>query len=227
MPGFSATLDRALHLNSVYDPKVNRPEATVSSITTDLLSRAQASDQAAWDYLVDLYGPLAYQWCRQHGLGPQHASEVAREVFESASGNLSSFRQAPGVTFLEWLRTITDGKLREFWSYRKPDVLVDRDAQKAEGISAALGGSSESDDEVRVLFMRILEFARNRFDPAHWHIFWRVFVQQQNPAEVAVNLGIERHKVYVIKSRVLKTLREVFDDEFNAENQRDDGGRYE
>ena len=60
------------------DPNANRLEATVSSITTDLLSRAQANDKPAWDHLVDLYGPLVYQWCRQRGLEAQDASDVAQ-----------------------------------------------------------------------------------------------------------------------------------------------------
>ena len=43
-----------------------------------LLARIAAKDPAAWQTLVDLYGPLVLYWIRRQGLSEHDAAEAAQ-----------------------------------------------------------------------------------------------------------------------------------------------------
>lgn len=197
------------------DPNVSHFEHTVSSITSTLLARARARDQAAWDRVVDLYGPLVYHWCRGAKLTADDARDVSQEVFIAVSRNLNRFRRKEEKdTFLGWLHTITDNKIRDFWRRNNKEPAA-KGGSTAQAILRNTSGdpldSCESVvPEFRELYVRIAGFVRHRVSDIHWEVFWRVTVQEEPASDVAELLGLERHNVYKIKSRVLRMLREEF-----------------
>jgi hypothetical protein len=52
--------------------------AAASPGTPELVARAGAGDQGAWDQLVDRYGGLVWAVAREHGLGPADAGVVSQ-----------------------------------------------------------------------------------------------------------------------------------------------------
>src|SRR5262245_17806592 len=88
-------------------------ERSQSAATSpSLLSRARASDAAAWRRLVELYSPLVYHWCRQSGLNNHDAADLMQEVFQSVFKALESFDRGKPGAFRAWLWTITRNKIR-------------------------------------------------------------------------------------------------------------------
>ena len=66
------------HMNS-RDLSLESGEGEHASTATsrNLIDRVKSGDEAAWDRLVDLYGPLIYRWCRRWDLPDQ---EIARPM---------------------------------------------------------------------------------------------------------------------------------------------------
>jgi RNA polymerase sigma-70 factor (ECF subfamily) len=201
----------------VTDPAVveNGPSAETS---VSLLERIRARDQAAWSRFVRLYGPIIYGWCLRAGLRPEDAADIGQEVFTAVARGIGGFRyDRPGDTFRGWLFTITRNKLRDWFSSRGGTGIGGSDAQRrlAETLAAEPNVESASGDkvdpsEVKGLYRRAIELVRSEFESRTWEAFWRTFVDGQAPADVALDLGIRPNAVYLARSRILRRLREEF-----------------
>lgn len=191
------------------DPNVNEVEETVSTVATSLLNRARADDQDSWNLLVEWHAPLVYGWCRHRGLNADEALDVGQEVFVAVAKNLQQFRRQHNYgTFRGWLRTITENKIRDHWrrNARQPiaagelELVATTDEQSSQQ-------SARSDD--KSVFVQILQHARDRVSKLHWDVFWEITVEEKPPADVAAKYAMERHNVYMIKSRMLRLLRDI------------------
>jgi RNA polymerase sigma-70 factor (ECF subfamily) len=189
------------------------PDEGQSATSSSLLQRVKAQDQQAWERLVTLYSPLVYRWCRKAGLQEADAADVGQEVFVSVARAILGFRHdQAGNTFRGWLRTITQNKLRDH-------------ARKLRGPIAPAGGDllgemlqmipadvvTEPDDEAEdtsFLYRRALEVIGVEFEARSRQAFWRVAVEGQHPQVVAADLGMTINAVYLVKSRILRRLRE-------------------
>ena len=177
--------------------------------STSLLQRARACDASAWNRLVNLYTPLIYRWCRRAGLQAADAADVGQEVFRAVARKLSNFRRSqPGDSFRAWLRTITVNKVRDHARH------LPKERTGLLSMFAAPDPADEQTDteEKQLLYARALEQIRSDFEPRTWQAFWRVAVDSQYAAHVAADLGMSCNSVYLAKSRVLRKLREEFED---------------
>jgi DNA-directed RNA polymerase specialized sigma24 family protein len=68
-------------------------QAAVSVGTFELVARASAGDQGAWDQLVERYGGLVWAVARAHGLGGNDASEVSQVTWLLLTQHLGALRQ--------------------------------------------------------------------------------------------------------------------------------------
>jgi DNA-directed RNA polymerase specialized sigma24 family protein len=67
--------------------------AAASAGTSELVARASAGEQGAWDQLVDRYGGLVWAVARAHGLGRDDASEVSQVTWLLLTQHLDTLRQ--------------------------------------------------------------------------------------------------------------------------------------
>jgi len=72
------------------------------------------------------------------------------------------------------------------------------------------------DDEASESHLRdqAREMVRAQFEDRTWQAFWRVGARGDKPADVAEDLGMSVGAVYMAKSRVLRSVREMFDELF-------------
>ncbi len=196
------------------DPRVDPGNGSASaSVASSLLVRLRDRNDAAWQRLTGLFGPVVYSWCRRQGLQPEDAADVQQEVFCAVARTIAQFRRdRPGDSFRGWLWTITRNKLRDHWRRRQaqPEAAGGTTAQQrllqlaeAESANSAPDAGAEGS-----LFRRVLELIRAEFEERTWQAFWSVAVEEQTPAEVAAALGMSTGAVYVAKSRVLRRLRD-------------------
>ncbi len=189
-------------------------EETMSSIATSLLERACRQDEDSWRLLVEFHAPLVYSWCRMKGLDAETARDVGQEVFIAVSRNLQRFdRKSPGGTLRGWIRSITKNKILDHWH------KINAQPQ-AVGGSELLGilrdfpesdeSSLENDATEKSVLVQVLNYAKEHIQPIHWTVFWQLAVEEKSASEVADLNGLERAHVYVIKSRVLRQLRNMF-----------------
>ncbi len=189
--------------------------ADPSSITSSLLRRVKVQQPEAWRQLVRLFGPVVYGWCRQSGIQPADAADVAQETFRAVSAGVEKFRrQQPGDSFRGWLWTITRNKIRDHFRHRRDHPAAEGgtnaqqqwaqipDAPPPSTITGRQSGSSQS------LTHQGLKLIRGEFEDRTWQAFWRTTVDHQPAAEVADELGMTRAAVYKAKSRVMRRIRQ-------------------
>lgn len=189
------------------------------STSTSLLDRAKARDSDAWCVLVDLYGPVVYQWCRRWGLSADDSQEVVQEVFRAVASALAQYRRdRPDATFRGWLWAIARHEAHRHVARRqnRPAVvggsqLLARLAQVPEREP-----QEESDAEAvgqrRGLIDRALGIIRRDFQERTWQAFWRTAMEGESAGDAGRALGMTSRAVRQAKHRVVRRLREEFRD---------------
>lgn len=182
--------------------------------SVSLVQRVQANDAVAWQRLVELYSPLVYTWCRQHGLSSHDAADVLQEVFRAVHRTVGKFRrERPSDSFRGWLWTITRNKVRDHFralanrpnpaggtdAHMRFAELPEEEPPTDPSIAAGDGQSSP--------FYGAMELVRAEFEDKTWKAFWQVTVEEKTTADVAESLGITVNAVRLAKSRVLRRLR--------------------
>ena len=187
--------------------------ADPSTISSGLLNDVRNRDGEAWGRFVNLYGPLAYRWCRESGLQPQDAADIVQDVFCAVLTGIGKFqRTKTGGTFRGWLRTITNNKIRDAArrQRRQPHALGPVEPPGSD--DAALEQQREEDcgddDEALGVVSRALTSIRDDFTPRTWHAFYRSAVNGHSASEIAADLGMTAKAVRQAKYRVLLRLRE-------------------
>ncbi len=191
-------------------------DSQATSLT--LLQRAQARQPAAWERLVDLYAPLVLHWCRKSGLGDADAADVFQEVFRSVSEHLLEFRRdRAGDSFRGWLRTITRNKVLDHHRrrQRQPAASGGSDAQRLL-LEVPDETGAETDETENALLTRqlhqALDLIRPEVEEKTWTAFWMVQMDNREPREVAIELGMTPAAVRKARYRVLDRLREELGD---------------
>lgn len=187
-------------------------DAEHPTLSTHFLMGIRAMDPAAWQRLVEVFGPVVYRWCRASNVPERDAADVVQDVFATVAKGLENFqRQKESGSFRSWLATITRSRTIDYF-------------RQAAGREAATGGTDalqalhqhaeQLDSTVTtegvegILSRRLLQTVEAEFESVTWQAFWSTTIDHQKAGDVAEELGISRASVYQAKSRVLKRLRE-------------------
>jgi RNA polymerase sigma-70 factor (ECF subfamily) len=177
--------------------------------------RVRAQEQTAWDRLVHLYAPVVCAWCRRAGLQEADALDVGQEVFETVWRHIQTFRRdRPGDTFRGWLRTIVRHKIVD---HRRRRLEVLRGKNDSDALTYEQPPLPEPEDnpdeaESSLLCRRALALIQSEFEEKTWRAFEAVVMNDQKPADAAAALHMSVNAVYLARSRILKRLREEFED---------------
>lgn len=194
-----------------------------SSFTSmTLLDKARQRDEAAWELIVKLYAPLVYRWCKRTGMGYHDIENLSQEVFTLAYRKLDRFqKESDSDSFRGWLYTLVRNK-RIDWLRKNKDecdviggsqvlIMQQQIPDSSWEDSEELEGSEQEDV---FLFNQAVQLIRQEFGPRDQRIIEALLCENQDPREVAVQLGISRNSIYIVKSRVMRRLREEFSDLF-------------
>jgi RNA polymerase sigma-70 factor, ECF subfamily len=195
---------------STNDPVSNLPSSTALS----LLDRVRAQDQDAWRRLVQVYGPLVYQWCRRWQLSPEDTADIFQEVFQGVAAQIGSFRKdRPGDTFRGWLWGITRHKVMDhFRRQGRGDVAEGGSDAQRRLLELPEPPDDSSSPPVDNPVQRALDQIRPEFEDRTWSAFWRCTVEGHVTKDIAADLGVTPDAVRMAKSRVLRRLRQELAD---------------
>lgn len=178
-----------------------------------LLLRIQdRTDRASWQTFVDVYGPLVHRYGRACGLQDADAAEVMQEVLLRVSTAIDKFAYDPRQgRFRDWLYTVTRNTLIIFQKKKAREVQASGSTDQADRLSHV--ASAEQDSLwTEAYHQHILQTALTRIQPHFeeptWRAFELVWLQDRSPEEVARATGQTADWVHMVKSRVLKRLRE-------------------
>jgi len=197
---------------------VGKTPCESSSTSTSLLQRVKAREPDGWRRLVDLYGPLVYEWCRRTGVRSEDAADVFQEVFTSVFTHIGSFRRdCPGQSFRAWLWRITRNKVHDHFRKLRFEAVAcggtDAQAKLAEAPDPPPGCMpiEQPDDDNRIEF-RALELIQATVEERSWRAFWALVVEDRKATDVAQELEMNHRAVFEAKYRVLRRLRQELRD---------------
>jgi RNA polymerase sigma-70 factor (ECF subfamily) len=177
-----------------------------------LLQIRDAANASAWEQFVEIYTPLIYGFCRQHGLQDADAADVSQEVMRAVARSIGHFDYDPQRgRFRTWLLTVTRNKLRSFLARQKREPYSNGEMATLQSLEAQPSEEDESDWDTayhRRLFEAAAEQVRPEVRDSTWQAFWQTAWQDRDGAAVAQTLGMSVGAVYIAKSRVLARLRE-------------------
>lgn len=180
-----------------------------------LLERLQAVPvpAAAWEDFVRVYGPPVHRWCREQGLQPADAADVAQDVLVRFWRQSARFRYDPRATFRGYLRTIVRGAVADWYTdhYRRlPEaerrLPFDHLARIPARDDLAARLEEAFDTELASVAMRDV---RERVQPHTWQAFYRQVIDRCPGVEVAAELGVDVNVVYVARHKVMRMIRET------------------
>lgn len=175
-----------------------------------LLERVRdATDEASWRRLVELYTPWLRGWLRRYHLTDADADDFVQEVLIVVAREVRDFEHGdrPGA-FRRWLRAILIHRLQGYWRQQRTrppagpiDVLtlLEDPTNELERL-----WDREHDDHVT---RRLLEMIEPDFAPPTWQAFRRQVIDDRCANDVAAELGITPNAALIAKSRVLRRLR--------------------
>lgn len=179
-----------------------------------LLQNAGNGSVEAWSELDALYRPFVHRWYRSQNLGVADADDLTQEVMTALYQELPNFRHSGNTgAFRTWLRGICFHRLL---SYRRTQATRGQAIggsdfyQQVQSVSETdplIAGWDREHDQalLRYLFSIIApQFAQETLGA-----FKRFTLEGVHVADVAAEYGISVGAVYVVRSRVLRRLREA------------------
>jgi RNA polymerase sigma-70 factor (ECF subfamily) len=124
---------------------------------------------------------------------------------------MPQFRYDPGRSFRAWLKTVTLNKWREGLRRRGETLQHLSDSEVPDPNSTDAAAIFEETEYRQRLLHRATQLVQVDFEPATRKAFWEYAVAGRPAAEVAAELNVAVHSVYLAKSRVLRRLREELD----------------
>ena len=104
-------------------------------VNVDLVRRARAGDQAAWDEIVERFAPLVWGICMRHRLSPADADDVGQSLWLGLLEHLGSLREPAALA--GWIATTTRREcLKVHDGARRRQVPVDPAAAADEVLGA-------------------------------------------------------------------------------------------
>lgn len=182
------------------------PEWPKTRVT--LLGRlGDPQDKNAWDEFVALYGPSIFNFARRRLPQDEDAADVMQEVLSAV---LKGTYQRPKGRFQKWLLTILLNEIRDFHTARARRGQMLAESRLALRLEDEAASAEEEWEKERRqhLFHAAADRIRERSNPVHWDIFVRTALENQTGQAVAREFGLTVSNIYVIKSRMLKEIKE-------------------
>ncbi len=178
-----------------------------------LLQRAGSGASGAWAELDHLYRPFVRDWFRSQGVVPSDADDLTQDVLTALFKELPEFQHSGRTgAFRSWLRTICLNRLlghRRTQATRGQPTGGTEFHNQIQAIAADDPLIADWDREHEQAILRYLfGLVESQFEPETLAVFRRLSLEGISTAEVATEFGMTTGAVYVVRSRVLRRLRE-------------------
>ena len=181
-----------------------------------LIQNLGDSDSDRWHEFDQIYRPLISNWLRRYAIQANDAEDISQEVMTTVATRIDDFDHNGRVgAFRNWLRTITVNVSRRYFekANRRP-----RPAGSDSAFQEMLGQLEDPHSNLSSEFNRehdqyvlagLLNAVSSQFQPETIKTFRLHVLEGVSANDVADRLGTTAHSVYMAKSRVLRSLREI------------------
>ena len=146
--------------------------------------------------------------------GPRRQAAEARPIDTVCP----THHDRPGDTFRGWLWMITRNKIRDHHraSVKVFEAKGGTDAQRRlmelPESEPHVQDTTSGIDKSKNLFLARLESVRAEFEQRTWDAFWRATIEEESTKDIAAELDMTVNAVRKAKCRVLRRLRDEFDE---------------
>lgn len=189
---------------------MKRPETGPVTSPSLLLRIRNPDDEDSWQRFDSVYSPVIRSYCRRRGIQAMDIDDIAQEVMSSVAKAIQNFEYQPKKgKFRGWLATVTANKLRNFAN--KSTIQQEQFVEYVD----QLANAPDSDSQWTELFMQQVfkaasDQVRQEVEDKTWQCFQQTWIDGLPAADVAQQLDLPIHTVYVNKSRVLKRMENEF-----------------
>ena len=177
------------------------------------------NDQESWTDFFETYRRLIYRRARQANLSEQDAEEVVQETALAVLKKMHSFKYDPAIaSFKTWLfqivrcriadqfrRRARGGNVVEPWPNEDPNVSSLEEIADPASLQPDAAWEAEWEQN---LVAAAVERLRNKVKPEHFQVYEYLVLQGHSPAETAAHLRTNQARLYWIKHRVGRQLRQ-------------------
>lgn len=185
-----------------------------------LLARlSDGSDPAAWREFCDRYGELIRSFARRQDLQPADCDDVVQDVLMGLSKAMPGFRyDRSRGKFRSYLKTFVMRAIYRRFRQKPPGGRQLSIEQVAEVAAEAPQVESTWEEEWREYHLRqAMRTIDVEFNRVERDAFDAYVVDGRDASETAEAFGISVERVYQAKSRILKRLGELVEQQVNEE----------
>ena len=185
------------------------------TISSTLLTGALSANPNAWVMIVTRYSPKIMTWMLLAGVDSSDAPDLLQDVWRSVLMSLKNFRrEKPDDTFRGWLRTIAQRRIADYFESRsqQPRNLPLAQLESLQSQNLLTDEIAANVSERVTLLQKYMQQVESEVKPNTWLVFQMHVIEEKSVEEVAAILKIPTYSVYTSKSRVIKRLRELLQD---------------
>ena len=185
------------------------------TISSTLLTGARTANPNAWVMIVTRYSPKIMTWMLLAGVDSSDAPDLLLDVWRSVLISLKNFRrEKPDDTFRGWLRTIAQRRIADYFESRsqQPRNLPLAQLESLQSQNLLTDEIAANVSERVTLLQKYMQQVESEVKPNTWLVFQMHVIEERSVEEVAAILKIPTYSVYTSKSRVIKRLRELLQD---------------
>ena len=190
----------------------------VGETSPSLIDRLQNREDQATEAFVNIYSKLVRFWCRKANeklskpLLRDERKDISSEVIAKAVRKLCEKNTEPIRNLRAWLRRITQNCINDVLRKRKKLPVQPSDSNVIDNFAdkeVALEANEELED--MVILKQIIKRIQPLFRAEHWDVYQHAVVEGMTSEEVAKILNLTGANVRQIKSRILKKIRQEYD----------------
>ena len=185
-----------------------------------LLARLRdGDDRAAWQEFCDRYGELIQGFARRRGLQPSDCDDVVQETLLALTKSMPKFHYEPGKgSFRSYLKTIVLHTIFRRSRQKRGEVALREVEAEAERASDDSDTDAQWEEEWRQFHLRIaMKTIAAEFNETDRAAFDAYAVGGRDVRETAESQGMSVDQVYQAKSRILKRIGELVEQQLKEE----------
>ncbi len=188
--------------------------SNIGSTNNALISNVQNDSPEDWNKLVQKYTPLVFSWCQNSGFKQEDASDITQNVFVSVFKSIQNFKKVDqSCSFRSWLWKITRYRICDYLKANSniPQGTGGTDMNqflKQYPANEFSNDSSSQNHPLAKLLLLAMARVSTQVNEQTWHAFELLSFEAMSHQEVAEKLGMTQPAVRMLKSRILKRLKE-------------------
>jgi RNA polymerase sigma-70 factor, ECF subfamily len=175
------------------------------------LKHSKLGDQEGWTRFVKIYTPLCFEFARRLGIPESEQPDVVQEMMVRVLRGIGSFERRSDGSFRGWLFRLLKNAWID-WLRRNAPSLQVADKQVFEASQADPLKLIAEQEYRQYMLRRVHELVLAEFPTSNQVVFQHVVIDQHPPEEVAKTLGVSLNAIYLIRSRMLRRIRDALVD---------------